>query len=201
MKVVSKVPILLGILLFVPGFAGLAESPKHREITVWRSSPTGSLIGSGYASTYLTNIRAKTTRHDQAKLRQAIDALDGLGMIEVRGVGLLPAAVAWQSQTTMRQVIAEQAETGLSYGELLMAHTLAIESKRDLPQIVALRRGTGNWGELARQLGVSSETIVLRANLASDRIRAVDTKSRQPGPGDVSLTQSRPNLHHYSLLH
>lgn len=201
MKVVSKVPILLGILLFVPGSAGLAESLQHREITAWRSSPLGSHIGSGYASTYLTNIRAKTTRHDQPKLRRAIDALDGLGMIQVRGLGLLPAAVAWQSQTAMREVIAEQAETGLSYGELLMAHTLAIESKRDLAQIVALRSGTGNWGELAKQLGVSSEMIVLRANLANDRIRAVDTKSRQPGPGDVSLTQSRPSLHHYSQLH
>ena len=78
---------------------GQPGGSEHREITKWISSPTGSLIGSGYTSTYLTNIRAKTTERDDAKLRGAINMLDGLGMVEVRGFGLLPAAVAWQAET------------------------------------------------------------------------------------------------------
>jgi hypothetical protein len=201
MKVVSKVLVLLGVLTLIPGFASLADSPQHREITMWIASPVGSHLGSGYASTYLTNIRAKTIARENPRLREAIDLLDGLGMVQIRGLGLVPAAVAWQSQTSIHELVAEQAQTGLSYGELLMAHALASESKHDLNDVVAMRANTRTWGQLAEQLGVSPDVIILRANTASSKIRAADKKTRQRGPRDPSLQNTNPNLHHYSLLH
>jgi hypothetical protein len=201
MKMISKVLTVTAITILMPVLTSLGEPAKHREITAWKASSTGSHIGSGYASTYLTNIRAKTTGQDTAQLRRAIDSLDGLGMIQVRGFGLLPAAVAWQSQTSIHELVTEQAATGLSYGELLMAHTLASESKRDLQQVITLRTKTRSWGQLAEQLGVSPEVIVVRTGLASDRIRLADARTRQHGPGDPSLQGTRPSLHHYSALH
>ena len=39
------------------------------------------------------------TEFAPVKLRNAINSLDGLGMLEVKGFGLVPAAVAWQTET------------------------------------------------------------------------------------------------------
>jgi hypothetical protein len=197
----AKVSLLLGIVALIPCLASVAEPSEHREITRWTSSPLGSHLGSGYASTYLTNIRAKTTVRDEAKLREAINTLDGLGMIEVRGFGLLPAAVAWQAQISIHELVAEQAQTGLSYGELLMAHTLASNSGRNFHEILALRTAARSWGQLAEQLAVSPETIIRRAQTASDRIRLAETRTRQRGQRDPSLQTTNPNLHHYFAIH
>lgn len=201
MKILTEIVVALAMVTLIPGFAGNAQSTRHREITMYISAPAGTHIGGGEASTYLTNIRAKTISGEEARLREAINALDGLGMVQVRGFGLLPAAVWWLSQVPINELVKQQADTGLSYAELLMAHTLAAESKRDFDEIVAMRAYTRTWGQLATQLGVSDEKIILRANTASDRIRAARTRSRQRGDRDPSLQTTNPNLHHYSALH
>jgi hypothetical protein len=201
MKVLTKVLVVSGILTLVSGFASQAQSAKHREITRYISAPGGTYIGSGNASTYLTNIRAKTMGHENPQLRHAINSLDGLGMIDVRGYGLLPAAVAWQCNSSIHKVVAEQAETRLSYGELLMAHALAAESNHDLNKIIAMRIHTRTWGQLAAQLGISEALIVRRANTASDRIRTAEMRSRQRAERDPSLQTTNPNLHHYYAHH
>ena len=199
MKIVSKLLVSLGVLVLVPGFAAQAEdSPptKHHDITVWVSSKTGSLLGSGYTSTYLTNIRAKTIGKDDPRLRQSIDWLDGLGMLPVKGFGLVPAAVAWQSELPMRKVIEQQAETGLSYGELLMANSLATESGQSFAEIVARRAQTRTWGELADQLHVNPDLLATRARTAARRIIAADSRSRR-GPDhqkDNSFTSANPHI-------
>ncbi|MEP6976079.1 MAG: hypothetical protein ABI897_11555, partial [Spartobacteria bacterium] len=61
-----QILVALGTLTLVRGLTVQAQTspPQHREITVWVASPTGSLIGRGYCSTYLTNIRARTIGQD-----------------------------------------------------------------------------------------------------------------------------------------
>ena len=158
MKIVMQGLVVLGILALIPSVSGQAQEEPHHDITVWISSPVGSHLGSGYASSYLTNIRARTIGQEDPKLRNAINRLDGLGMLPVKGFGLVPAAVAWQTETRMRTVIVQQAETGLSYGELLIANTLAAKSKESFADVVAMRTKTRTWGELAEQLHVNPET-------------------------------------------
>ncbi len=118
MKTLHQLVVLLGGITLVSGLSTGAHAataaPKTRDLTVWVASPTGSLLGGGYVSTYLTNIRARTIAKEDARLRNAIVSLDGLGMLQVRGFGLVPAAVAWQSEMPMRKVIQQQAATGLS---------------------------------------------------------------------------------------
>jgi len=180
--ILSKQLVIAGILIALPQVAGLAETsalPPHREITIWVDAPTGSLIGSGYASSYLTNIRAKSTANEEEKLRRAIDTLDALGMVRVKGLGLVPAAVAWQSQVPIRSLIEQQAKTDLSYGELLMANSLATKSGQSFDQIVAMRAKSQTWGELAKQLGVDLDFVIMREHIAATRIRAVDARVRR----------------------
>lgn len=182
MKTNSKKLIVLGALALLPGFtakAPAAEPPRHREITVWVKGQTGTLLGSGYASSYLTNIRARTIGKEDPKLRRAINSLDGLGMLPVRGFGLVPAAVAWQTEVPMRTLIQQQADTGLSYGELLIANSFVSKSKAGFADIVARRVKTRTWGELADQLQINLDFVVTRARTAAQRIVAVDSRNRR----------------------
>jgi hypothetical protein len=193
--------VVLGVLALLPAFTAQAQaspSARHREITVWVQGQLGSHLGSGYASTYLTNIRARTIKQEDPKLREAIDSLDGLGMLQVRGFGLVPAAVAWQSNKPMRKVIEQQAETGLSYGELLIANVLAAKSRESFDQVVARRTRTRTWGELAGQLHVDPGLLVTRANIASQRILAAESQTRRhtPREGGTNFTSTNPHIQH-----
>jgi hypothetical protein len=197
MKIITKFLVVLGVLGLVTGFAAQAhgsQSPKHRDLEVWIDAKVGSHLGSGYASSYLTDIRARTIEMEDPKLRNAIDSLDGLGMLPVRGFGLVPAAVSWLTETHIHTLVEQQAETRLSYGELLIAHSLAAKSKESFAHIVAMRAKTRTWGELANQLQIDPEFLVTRANVASSRIRDVDSWTRRPSRGhDTSLTRSNPH--------
>ena len=196
-----KTSLLVGLALLLASPAFSADAPpdaappQHREITIWVSSKTGTHLGSGYASTYLTNIRARTIAQDEPALRNAVISLDGLGMLAVRGYGLVPAAVAWQGKVPLRKLIAQQAKTGLSYGELLVAHSFAAESRLQLDQIIALRARSHSWGEVARQIQVDPHLVVTRLQIASRQIVAADLKTRR-NPGrtrDPALTDNAPH--------
>jgi hypothetical protein len=204
MKIVAEIFVALGTIALVPGLTAQEKTVslhKHRELTVWVSSPTGSHIGNGYASTYLTNIPARTIAKENPNLRNAIHSLDGLGMLSVKGFGLLPAAVAWQTQIRMRKLIEQQAETGLSYGELLMANSLAAKSNEAFADVVAMRARTRTWGELADQLRVDPGFIVARAETTAERIRAVDFRNRHRQQHDnTTVTSVNPHTqqqHHH----
>ena len=188
----------LGGLALAPGLthgAQTAPASKPRDITTWVSGSPGSLLGRGYTSTYLTNIRARTIAKEEKALRDAIVTLEALGMTPVRGFGLVPAAVAWQSKLPMRKVIQQQAATRLSYGELLLANVLADRSKRSFEQVVAMRGGTRTWGELANALDVSPGFLVSRVQIASQRIRLVESSiSRRPmNDGGTNLASANPH--------
>ncbi len=199
MKLITRMVTIAGVSILIAGLARGEQAAPHHEITMWVASPTGSHLGAGYASTYLTNIRAKTIGREDPKLREAINSLDGLGMLRVKGLGLLPAAVAWQSNASIDEVVEQQAETRLSYAELLMAHTLAAETNHDFNDIIAMRVHTDTWGGLMTQLGVDPGTIILRAHTASDRIRLADTRTRQQARPDSRLRSKSPQFsRHYN---
>lgn len=198
MKIITKFLALLGVLTLAPGFttqAQSSQSPKHRDLEVWIDAKVGSHLGSGYASSYLTNIRARTIEKEDPKLRNAIDSLDGLGMLPVKGFGLVPAAVAWQTKTHIHTLVEQQAETGLSFGELLIAHLLAAQSEESFAHIVAMRAKTPTWGKLAEQLNIDPDFLVTRANAASSRIRLVDFRTRRRPQREAGTNYTSVNPH------
>src|SRR5690348_3615373 len=100
MKTMAKLLVMFGVLAQVPAYAAQADtsqSGKHLDLQVWIDAKVGTHLGGGYTSTYLTNIHAKTMGKEDRHLREAINDLDGLGMLKVRGFGLVPAAVSWQT--------------------------------------------------------------------------------------------------------
>ena len=201
MKTMTKFLVVFGVIALVPAFtaqADTSQSPKHLDLQVWVDAKTGSHIGSGYTSSYLTNIRAKTMRQDDPRLRDAINSLDGLGMLPVKGFGLVPAAVSWQTATPIHTLVEQQADTHLSYGELLMVHALALKSGQTFHQVMVLRTRTPSWGEVAKQLNVDPDFIVEKANLATERIRLVEFNSRKKPQkdGGVNFTSANPHTQH-----
>lgn len=95
----------------------------------------------------------------------------------------------------MRKVIQQQAATGLSYGELLLANVLAPKSRHGFEQVVAQRGHTRTWGELANQLQVSPDFLVSRVQIASQRIKLVESslRRRPMSDGGTSLASANPH--------
>ena len=194
----TKFLVVFGVIAQVPAYAAQADtsqSGKHLDLQVWIDARVGTHLGGGYTSSYLTNIRAKTMGNDDRHLRKAIDKLDGLGMVPVRGFGLVPAAVSWQTDIPIRKLVEQQAETRLSYGELLVANALAAQSGTTFNQIISQRIRTSTWGELAKQLNVESEFLIGKANQAADRIRLVEFNTRKRPQSDNGTGWTNVNPH------
>jgi len=194
----TKFLVVFGVIAQVPAYAAQADtsqSGKHLDLQVWIDARVGTHLGGGYTSSYLTNIRAKTMGNDDRHLRKAIDNLDGLGMVPVRGFGLVPAAVSWQTDIPIRKLVEQQAETRLSYGELLVANALAAQSGTTFNQIISQRIRTSTWGELAKQLNVESEFLIGKANQAADRIRLVEFNTRKRPQSDNGTGWTNVNPH------
>jgi hypothetical protein len=206
MKPIAKFVVTLGLSVLTPGFALQAQNTsaaRHKELTLWQSAKLGSHIGGGYASTYLTNIRAKTIAQEDPELRQAINSLDGLGMMEVRGFGLVPAAVSWQTDIPIHTLVREQADTNLSYAELLMVHALAAKSGRNVGDVISIRARSGTWGETAKQLQVDPDLIITKAKMASTRIKLAEfsTRRRPPREGGTNFTSVNPHAAQQAVHH
>ncbi len=169
----------LGVVLHYPVLSARAEQPKpykNKEAKLWVAPPTGSLLGGGYADSGETHIRAKTIAREQPGFRNAIQLLDAQGDVTVAGVGLVPTAVAWQTKVPVRTLVAQQVDTRLSYGELLIANSLAEGSQKSFQEIIAMRIKTKTWGELALQLHINPESIKARAEAASSAISYAEAR-------------------------
>jgi hypothetical protein len=182
MKRTFQFSVTLGLIAFCSSpsaQAGQAKSQKNKESSVWVDPPAGSLIGGGYADSGETRIWAKTIAREKPAFRNAIEMLDSQGGVIVRGVGLVPAAVSWQTKVPVRELIQQQANTRLSYGELLIANSLAEGSGKTFNEILALRDKSKSWGELSLKLHINPDSIVQRANAASSSIRYAEARSNR----------------------
>src|SRR5689334_4202485 len=122
-------------------------------------------------------------------------------MMRVKGFGLVPAAVSWQTDVPIHTLIEQQAETRLSYGELLIANALAAKSGESFHTIISQRVNAPTWGEVAKQLNVSSDSLIQRANLASERIRLVEFNSRKKPQKDGGVNFTTANPHNLQAAH
>ncbi|HEX4667093.1 MAG TPA: hypothetical protein VH207_10865 [Chthoniobacterales bacterium] len=180
MKTACRFLIVFAVLVLFSGVPAQAQAPaqsKNKESTVWVTPKAGSLIGGGYTDSGVTTIQARTLGQDTFAFRNAIYYLDEQGGKTVRGVGLVPTAVAWQTKVRIRTLIEQQAQTHLSYGELLVANSVAEGSGKSLADILALREKVKSWGALSRQLHINPESIQARAKAASNAILYADARN------------------------
>jgi hypothetical protein len=153
--------VVLAVLALFPVISARAERPKSSQI----NERTTSLAGSAK-----TRLYARTITGEDLPFREAIDSLDAQSGKVMRGLGLVPAAVSTQTRVPLRTLHAQQAETRLSYGELLVADSLAVASGNSFARVLAMRAKTQTWAELSLKLRINPNSIIARAQAAYDSI-------------------------------
>jgi hypothetical protein len=156
-----------------------AQAPQERS--VWVPPPTGSHIGGGFTSSGDSNNKSASklrTTQENTALGTAVATLDAKAATVVDGYALMPTAVAWQIKVPVEVLKKQRATSGLTYGQLLVANSLASGSGKSFDQILALRAKTRNWSQLAENLHVSVKSIIGRINAADDSLKYAESHRR-----------------------
>ncbi len=159
--------VVLCLLAFFPQLSAEAQNSKLSNM----NEHTTAIQDSAKVRLY-----ARTMTGEDRAFRKAIDALDAQAGKVMRGTGLVPAAVSAQTRVPLETLVAQQAETGLSYGELLVADSLAVASRKSFAQILAMRAKTRTWAELSLKLRINPNSLVARAEAAKGAINNADAR-------------------------
>ena len=157
-----------------------AQSNAPRKRTIWVAPPTGSHLGGGFVQTdEVDNSKSKSKRgfgQDNTPLGRAVASLDAKAGTVVDGFTLLPTAVSWQTKVPVEVLKKQRAKTGLSYGQLLVANSLATGSGKSFEQVLALREKTRDWSQLAANLRINVKSIVARVKAADESVKYAEAR-------------------------
>jgi hypothetical protein len=74
---------------------------------------------------------------------------------------------------------AERSRTGLGYGDLFIANSLASATGKTFDEIAALKAGGQGWGKIAKSYQVKLGPIVSQARETDEAVNPPETKSRK----------------------
>lgn len=188
MKTTSMIAIGCAVLWATPHVDAAPEAPKKRR-TVWVDAPTGSLLGRGAVDAGDTDSAAADSgarlNAEEPKLRNAVVKLDKQAATVVEGWALIANAVAWQTKVPVKTLKQQHDSTGMTYGELLIANSLAAGSNNSFESVLAMKQKTRRWSDLARQLKINPDSVVARAQAATQSL--VLAQSRRERRRDENL--------------
>lgn len=188
------------VLCAIPqGLAAPSPAPAKKR-TVWVSPPTGSLLGGGYVDAGETpkgapDSAARLTA-ENPRLRAAVVKLDAEAKTQVEGWTLIANAVAWQTKVPVKTLKQQHESTGLTYGELLVANSLAVGSGNSFEAVMAMKGKNRNWADVAKQLRINPDSITERAKAASESLRFAHgrrNQRRDENLRDSGFTNGQPN--------
>lgn len=162
-------------LRFLIVFGGVALFPGH-SVEAQKSKANRNEHSTAIANTAKVRLHARTMTGEEPAFRNAIDGLDAQAGKVLGGTGLVPAAVSAQTRVPIETLVAQQVETGLSFGELLVADSLAVGSGKSLARILAMRAKTRTWAELSLHLRINPNSLVARAEAAKGEINNADAR-------------------------
>jgi len=122
-----------------------------------------------------------TLQERAAAIEQASKARDGERVV----VGHISRALRLSAETLRT----ERAQTGLSWGELLIAHRLAKESGLGLASIVAEFRSGRSWEEIASAHAVNLEKLRREVQTSQEM---VEQRAEDPAPPQTHLEGGSP---------
>jgi hypothetical protein len=176
--------------LAAPVHAQSSSAKKKR--TVWVAPPTGSLLGGGYAdagNTDSSNAAATTLgANEKSSFRTALGELNTQAGTIVDGYALIIPAVALQTGVPQDTIKKQRAATGMTYGELLVANSMAKGSGKAFNEIVNMRGKEKSWQELSLRLRINIDSITARLKNAAESVKYAQSrkdKSRQQNIGDL----------------
>lgn len=171
----AGVAVVVSAFLIPPVEAQTKSAAPRAKRTFWMGPQTGSNIpvGSveyGNTGTIATSANARLAS-DGPALRAAVAILDANAGTIVGGRVAVWDALYLQTKVPIEALQKQRATTNLSFGELLVANSLAYGSGKSFRSIVALRAETGGWSKLARDLKIDEQSLVSRARAASEAIK------------------------------
>ena len=143
---------------------------------------------------------------NEAVLNQAIKDLNARAKTDADKKFVL-SAVSQQTQVPEKTLQSQMATTHLSYGELLVADSLAEGSGKTLTNIVALKQGKG-WAALSTEVKINPSSVLDRLRTTGKVVQMSQAKSKQaesvkkPNNPDSAVLQSHapmaaPRMGHY----
>ncbi len=121
--------------------------------------------------------RLETARENRA-LGAAIAKLDAKAKTAVDGWALMTTAVSWQTKVPIEVLKGQRATSGLTYGELLVANSLATGSGKNIDQVLAFRAKSQNWSQLARKLHIGVGSLIARLKGADESIQYAEYRRK-----------------------
>jgi hypothetical protein len=168
------------IALVLPCQAQTSDASKKR--TVWVDPPMGSLLGRGSVDTgYQKDSRSTNSTvaaGEKPDFTAALNELDALSGTLVEGWSMIGPAVSLQTGVPVETVKQQRDATGLSFGEILVANSLAKGSSKSFNEIVRLKGASKNWSGVAKHLNINIDSVTVRLRAASDAVKHADSRRR-----------------------
>jgi hypothetical protein len=182
---ILKVSATVLVLLVVsPCLAQSASPAPRKKRTVYTAPPTGSLLGGGYSDggdVEPAKPSASTTlsASDKASFRNALTRFDAQSGTIVDGYELVVPAVKLQTNVPTETLRRQHEVTRLTYGELLVANSLANGSGKKFNDIIALKNKGQSWTQISKQLGINIDSVSARLTKAEESIRYAQSRKRE----------------------
>jgi hypothetical protein len=158
-----------------------AQANVSRKKTIYVPPPMGTHLGGGFVDSGGVDNEA-TSRlgavYENANLRKALTRLDAKATKTVEGWSLIATAVSWQTKVPVELLKKQRAMSGLTYGQLLVANSLASGSGKSFEQVLVLRAKSRNWSQLAEDLRISVKSIVGRLDAAGSSIEYAEYRRK-----------------------
>ncbi len=173
--------LLIISVLAVSATVAWAQTNRPKKTTIWVAPPTGSHLGGGFVETdEVKNQSSSKTAvtNDNTALGIAVAQLDAKAGTVVDGYALMPVAVSWQTKVPVEVLKKQRTTSGLTYGQLLVANSLATGSGKSFDQILKLRAKNQNWSQLAEKLHVGVGSIVARVKAADASLKYAEARRK-----------------------
>lgn len=182
------------VFLCVTPAQAQAPAPKKKR-TVYVPPPTGSLLGGGYVDSGDTDTTPRpaattVTVLNKPAFRGALANFDSQSSTVVKGYALIIPAVSWQTKVPVDTIKKQRAATGMTFGELLVANSLASGSGRSFSEILALHARTKNWEQVAKQLHVNIDSVTARLKTAAESIEYAGSRKNKEREQNLHETMS-----------
>ena len=113
---------------------------------------------------------------DEATLNQAIATLNGQAKTAADKKIVL-GAVAQQTNVPEKTLESQMATTHLTYGELVVANSLAEGSRQAVTNILARKKGKG-WAEVSREVKINPASVIDRLRTTQKVVQMSQTKKQ-----------------------
>ena len=127
---------------------------------------------------------------DETTLNQGIATLNAQAKTAADKKIVL-GAVAQQTSVPEKTLESQMATTHLTYGELVVANSLAQGSGQAVTKILELKKGKG-WADVSREVKINPASVIDRLRTTQKVVQMSQTKLNQPKKSDSTTLGRSP---------